>query len=1256
ASIRCQHKVDYCSSQPCQNNATCINEGANYRCECKLGFDGAHCEHNINECETKHLCGIGTQSCIDLINDFKCVCKPGYTGEYCGTEIDECLSDPCQNNGTCIDGVASYSCQCLHGWTGSRCPSGADGKNCEIAPNRCIGDPCRNNGVCGDFGSRLECTCPKDFTGIGCQYELDACRAGVCKNGGSCIDMPNGYRCQCLPGFTGVTCETNVDDCTPSPCPLTARCIDQVNAFYCQCPSNTTGGNCEKPLTNNYDIRFYDPILPASAGLSVPTPLKNVKELTVAMWVRFEQVGGRGTFFTFYHSQQPNYPNKVRELLRINSEGMRIELFPDSLPLLLAFPLQQRVNDGHFNHVAFVWRSQDGSYSMIWNAVRLWTGTGYGTGLILDINAWVTLGYPVSETPNEPKFVGSISRVNVWSKGLSFEQDIPSLVENCQGAQDIYEDLALRWTGYDMISGKVEKVSPSTCGSWVTCPQTVDPNTCTTEQKDKSAPQAKSCPQDIYVESERKEVNVSWSEPIFVDDRETPLAKIEYNLKTGQVFTWGDHLVAYAAYDNDSNVGHCAFKVKVNKEFCPTNKDPLGGIQICESWGAGLKFKACSLHCEKGLQFADNIPEFYSCGPDGRWEPRPKSSYVFRYPQCSAASPATRMVKFLLDYPTSTICNQAGRMTLAEKVKQRINALNNVWKICVKSGQNGLCERMNVTVNCATRASPQNRRFIRQALVVTQQPPLTEYYRASIVFPSAKDPISHAQTQEFSKVIDALQNDILLKNGFNFANVIPNGRPDVYSLRFDDSYTCPVGEVAVGDECVACTPGSYFDSNSNKCQLCPIGQYQSQPGQLSCSPCSPGYTTAGPGAIGLIECKPSCAAGRFFNLKTGKCEDCDYGFFQPNPGSFECLPCGLGKTTVTQTSTLVEDCKDECPDGQQLTQAGQCRPCDKGTYKAAVSQKTCVACPAGFTTEKEGSVARDQCVIPMCHPGQFLITSAKQCQSCPKGTYQDEPLQTACKPCAPDHTTANIGSLKSTECYSTNQCETNEHNCHWHSICIDLPDELFKCECKPGFRGNGTYCEDACSDFCLNDGLCKKDPRGVPQCECKQNFQGEKCEIRFQPSQQKVSFIAGGVGGVVTILVVMVVVIWMICFRFQKDSQKHTKAATNSDDKSPSGKPDTGNDVTFLYGRPYTEQSRALPYYYEDDDEEYNAANNTKSMYINDSFDQGSLQDKGKDGVDKDEMFERLRRINNHVYRPKRSTVSDMDGSEDNRSVQRTLH
>jgi len=45
------------------------------------------------------------------------------------------------------------------------------------------------------------------------------------------------------------------------------------------------------------------------------------------------------------------------------------------------------------------------------------------------------------------------------------------------------------------------------------------------------------------VESDKKEVNVSWPEPQFSD--ETMLTRVEYNLNSGQVFTWGDYLVIY---------------------------------------------------------------------------------------------------------------------------------------------------------------------------------------------------------------------------------------------------------------------------------------------------------------------------------------------------------------------------------------------------------------------------------------------------------------------------------------------------------------------------------------------------------------------------------------------------------------------------------------------------------------------------------------------------------------------------------------
>lgn len=52
---------------------------------------------------------------------------------------------------------------------------------------------------------------------------------------------------------------------------------------------------------------------------------------------------------------------------------------------------------------------------------------------------------------------------------------------------------------------------------------------------------------------------------------------------------------------------------------------------------------------------------------------------------------------------------------------------------------------------------------------------------------------------------------------------------------------------------------------------------------------------------------------------------------------------------------------------------------------------------------------------------------------------------------------------------SVDECASGLHDCHEHAVCTDLPYKLytvnalpFSCQCRPGFRGNGTYCESEC--------------------------------------------------------------------------------------------------------------------------------------------------------------------------------------------------
>jgi hypothetical protein len=63
------------------------------------------------------------------------------------------------------------------------------------------------------------------------------------------------------------------------------------------------------------------------------------------------------------------------------------------------------------------------------------------------------------------------------------------------------------------------------------------------------------------------------------------------------------------------------------------------------------------------------------------------------------------------------------------------------------------------------------------------------------------DPIQRADTGEQSTVIEVLQNAALLRDSFNFDNVLPNGKPDLNTFDLHDTFECPIGSVAVEDAC-----------------------------------------------------------------------------------------------------------------------------------------------------------------------------------------------------------------------------------------------------------------------------------------------------------------------------------------------------------------------------------------------------------------------------------------------------------------------
>ncbi|XP_041030979.1 milk fat globule EGF and factor V/VIII domain containing b isoform X1 [Carcharodon carcharias] len=73
-----------------------------------------------NPCENGGLCELISRR-GDVFSEYTCKCPTGFQGIHCQTNVNDCSSQPCSNGGYCVDLDADFSCNCPSPYVGKSC-------------------------------------------------------------------------------------------------------------------------------------------------------------------------------------------------------------------------------------------------------------------------------------------------------------------------------------------------------------------------------------------------------------------------------------------------------------------------------------------------------------------------------------------------------------------------------------------------------------------------------------------------------------------------------------------------------------------------------------------------------------------------------------------------------------------------------------------------------------------------------------------------------------------------------------------------------------------------------------------------------------------------------------------------------------------------------------------------------------------------------------------------------------------------------